>query len=153
MRSLVLSGLLLATVATPAAADPLSRIAAANEAMAARMEVFFVSRVPELADKMPDYGWDAEMRAAGACFVDGYRAERGDAGLEDYVTAMEAWAEVEITSFQQMSFGMPGILTEPLPLSLSQDCGVIDISIRRAQEAGFTQAMSDPAVMEKLLAD
>lgn len=131
----------------------IDRIAAANVAMAQQMEGFYLSRAPELEGKMPDYTWDAELRDAGSCFVEGYREERGDDGLDAYLTAMETWAATDITSFEQLNFGMPDVLTEPLPQRLTQECGVMEISIRRAQESGFIEALSDPEIMGRIMAE
>ncbi len=153
MRLALTTAFALLPVLAAAQEDPVDRIAAANIAMAEQMEAFFLSRAPELEDRMPDHSWNDEMRAAGECFVAGYEEEQGKEGLDAYITAMETWSETEITSFEQMNFGMPEILTDPLPQRLSQECGVIEISVRRAQESGFIEALSDPEIMGRVMAE
>lgn len=154
-RSLPAIGLAVALALPPAlaAAEPLDRIAEANIALSRQMESFFLARAPELEGKMPDYDWNAEMRSAGACFVEGYEREAGAEALEDYIRALEAWSGTEITSFQQLTFGMPEILTAPLPMRLTEDCGVMEISLARATESGFIEALSDPAIMAKVIGE
>ena len=151
MRLTLATALALLPGLALAQGSDVDRIAAANMAMAEQMEDFYLGRVPELEGKMPDHSWNDEMRAAGECFVTRYKDERGAEGLEEYLTAMEGWAETEITSFEQLTFGMPDILTEDLPQRLTQDCGVMEISIQRAQESGFIEALSDPEIMGRIM--
>jgi hypothetical protein len=131
----------------------LDRYQAAAVTKADQMEAFFVARVPELAEVLPEMGWDDELAVVAACILDGQRAERGEAGAEAYVAALEEWALIVPTSFMTMADGMPVVLSDDLALRLNESCGGIEISMQRMQDSGMMAMIQDPAVMERLIAD
>ncbi|MEY1554658.1 hypothetical protein AB3Y40_03400 [Yoonia sp. R2331] len=137
---------------TFAMADQVDRLAAATDILTGKLTAFYVSRVPELADAMPNFTVDAEMRAALGCTLDTYTAEIGPNATEAYVASVEAEAAaLEITSLSDMG-NMLGDIDEALALRAMQECGQMDISMRRMQESGLLQALQKPGVMEALLA-
>lgn len=134
-------------------ADMLDRYRDASVAQATQMHEFMISRVPEIEAVLPDTDWTPEMDGVATCTLDGIRAARGDDGVEAYVVALEAWAATEIRSMGTMADGMDPILGDALALQLSQDCGGMEIAAAQMQESGMIEMMSQPDVMERLMAE
>lgn len=153
MKTLALAATVLALLAAPAFAQSsdLDRLAVATEAASANMEQFLVSRVPALADSMPDWAFDEEMRVAGACTLDAVRARGGDDAVEQYLSSLEAFGQLEITSVQQMALETPVPIDADAGMQIAQECGSDQIAMRRMTESGFMQAMTDPNVMMALM--
>ncbi|MEX3016559.1 hypothetical protein [Gymnodinialimonas hymeniacidonis] len=148
---------LLATAITAALSLPalaqsdLDRLATATEAAGENMEAFLVSTVPSLADVMPDWAWSPEMREAASCTLDAIRAEGGDEAVATYITEMEAFAEVEITSLTQLSTVTPVPISPDFAAATGQTCGSAELAIQQMSESGLMAAMMDPAVMTALM--
>lgn len=143
----------LTLLAAPAAfaQSDIDRLAVATEAASANLESFLVSRVPSLATSMPDWTFDEEMRVAGACTLDAVREREGDAAVEQYLTSLEAFAVLEITSMQQMALETPVPIDADTGMQIAQACGSDAIAMRRMQESGFMEAMMDPNTMMALM--
>ena len=134
-------------------ADMLDRYQDAVTTQAVRMHDFMVGRVPEMADVLPDTAWTPEMEAVATCTLDGLNAARGGDGVEAYVAALEAWSIIEIRSLGTMADGMDPILGDDLALTLSQDCGGMELAAKQMQQSGMMEMMSRPDVMKRLLAE
>ncbi len=137
---------------TIALADQVDRLAAATDILSAKMTAFYVSRVPELAEVMPDFTVDAEMRAALACTLEIYEAEIGPAATEAYVASVEEEsAALQITDLTGVG-SVLGDIDEALVIRAMTECGQIEIAMRRMQQSGLWEAMQKPGVMEALMA-
>ncbi len=151
----LISPLIAATCLFPtfALADQVQRLSAANDIIQEKMEVFYVSRVPELAGKMPDMTLDTEMETALRCTLDMFDAEGGAGTAERYVTSLEQVAQdFELTGLDQIDSVM-GDIDEALGLKALQSCGMFDISMRRMQASGMMEALSNPDVIQRLMSD
>ena len=151
---LALSALALAALPAAATAQtPLERLETATETLGDNMEAFYLSRLPELQDRMPDWTWDPQYRQAGACVLEGIRSVRGEEGVTAYVAAMEERAEIEFESFDDMAQDYPDALTGELIRALTQACGLVEISTRRMQDSGLLAAMQDQETVQALTAE
>jgi len=139
------------------AASLLERLELATEEIGKNQGQFYVSRVPELADKMPSWDWDDEIRTASKCMLDGISSEKGAEVAEAYVAGLELEAAKEITSFTSLSSdeNIPAELkgNDSTIADLQQRCGTIDISINRLKESGLWDALIEPSVMQRLIAE
>ncbi len=144
------TALILMTAPVLAQSD-LQRLEAATVAAGENIEAFLVSRVPTLADSMPDWTFDDELRAAGACTLEEIRNRNGNAAVEQYLTSLEAFAELEITSMQQMATATPVPIDADTGMQIARICGSDEIAMRRVTELGFMEAMMDPDVMMALM--
>lgn len=137
--------------------DLLERLEAASEAIGAEQGRFYVSRVPELEDKLPSWEWDTEIREASACVLQGIEDAKGRAVAEAYVAGLERDAQREITSMTQLSdsSSIPAELQgdDRTIINLMQSCNTMDISAQKLKESGFWDALQDPGVMQRLVAD
>mmetsp|Transcript_3341 Transcript_3341/g.5757 ORF Transcript_3341/g.5757 Transcript_3341/m.5757 type:complete len:153 (+) Transcript_3341:401-859(+) len=133
------------------AQSEVDRLEAASVSAGANMEAFLISRVPEIAPAIPDWEWDEEMRAAAVCTLDAIRAEGGDAAVEGYLDEMDVFAEVEITSMEQMATVTPVPINPDFAMQTGQACGTAEIAMRRMQESGLMEAMMVPDVMGRLM--
>ena len=157
----LVNGLLAGTLASLSlgayADDLLDRLEAASEKIGANQGEFYLTRVPELADKMPDWEWDDEIRTASKCVLDGIEEAKGRNIAEAYVSGLEKDAEREITSITQLSdqSSIPEELTgdDTTIINLMQTCRTLDISAERLKASGFWDAMMDPSVMQRLTAE
>ena len=153
-----LFGVLLILCTSAAQADDLlDRLEVATEQYGRNQGAFYVSRAPELKDKMPPWEWDEEIRTASGCVLDGIENAKGRAVAEAYVTGIEKDSKVEITSIAQLGdeSSLPAELRgdDKTLLNLLESCGTLDVSAVRLKESGFWDAMMDPKIQEKLLAD
>lgn len=152
----VLAAIALLPTAAPTAAladNLLDRYGVASDAKAEQMRAFYISRVPEMADVMPEMGWDDAIAAVTACTLNGVRQARGEEAAEAYVAAMEAWAAIPVNSFGDMAEGLSGALSDDLAIRLAQDCGALDLSMQRMQDSGMMALVQQPGVMERLMAE
>ena len=140
-----------------AADDLLDRLENATETMGAKQGAFYLSRVPELEGKMPEWEWDDEIRQASKCVLDGIEKAKGRGIAEAYVAGLEKDAKMEIQSMAQLSeqSSIPKELQaeDQTILNLMQSCKTIEISTIRLKQSGFWDAMQDPSVMQRLLAE
>ncbi len=133
------------------AQSALERMETATEATSLNMEAFMVSRAPGLADFMPDWDWDDDMREAASCTIDAIRAEGGDEALNSYLDALDVFAETEFTSMEQLATSAPVPISSDFAVATSQSCGTDAIAMRRMEESGLMGAMMDPANMMALM--
>jgi hypothetical protein len=153
------SGLLTALVLSSSvlADDLLDRLETATEIMGEKQGTFYLSRVPELTGKMPDWTWDEEIRTASACVLTGIENAKGRKVAEAYVAALEKDAKQPITSIGQLSdqSSLPKELTgnDRTIISLMESCRTMEISTSRLKESGFWDAMQDPNVIQRLVAE
>jgi hypothetical protein len=137
--------------------DLLARLEIATEQLGENQGKFYVSRVPELADKLPDWEWDDEIRTASKCVLDGIEKEKGRAVAEAYVAGLELDAKRELTTMSQLSdqSNIPEQLRngDQTILNLMQNCRTMEISAERLKASGFWDAMMDPKIMDKLVAE
>jgi hypothetical protein len=154
LRSILLTAGLLALPSLALAADldaMLDRLEIASEAAATNLTDFYRERLPEDADKIPDFTWGEPMRAANLCILKNIEAARGDAAVTDYVEANEEWAKVEITTLDKIQEKMPPILLSELAAQLGQSCGASAITMQRIEASGFDAVMRRTDVGEKLM--
>lgn len=137
--------------------DLLDRLENATEKMGAKQGAFYISRVPELKGTMPAWEWDDEIRQASQCVLDGIEDAKGKKIAEAYVAGLEKDAEMEITSMTQFSeqSSIPAELQgdDQTIMNLMDSCKTIEISTIRLKQSGFWDAMQDPSVMQRLLAE
>ncbi len=135
----------------------LDRLEVASEKIGANQGSFYVSRVPELKDKLPNWEWDDEIRTASKCVLDGIETAKGRDIAEAYVAGLETDAAKEITSMTQLAdqSSIPDELKgdDQTILTLMQDCKTMDISAARLKQSGFWDAMLDPTIMQRLTAE
>ena len=117
-----------------------------------RLRDFYVSRVPEMADKMPVMMENPRAVEAIRCGFNHVRSEGGDAGAEELVTWMEEVSSTPIESFEDLSAAPEGMVGD-LMLEASDVCDSIAITMEIMEESGFLEMFSDPAVMERLIGD
>lgn len=142
----------LTLIGAPALAQSeLDRLEAASVSAGENLETFLVSRVPEIAPAIPDWAWDEDMRAAAVCTLDAIRAEGGDAAVEGYLDEMEVFAEVEITSMEQVAAITPVPINTDFAMRTGQACGTAEIAMRRMRDSGLMEAMMAPDVMGRLM--
>jgi hypothetical protein len=150
LAPLVSTALLLAPAFAQSDAA-LDRLESASEAVSRNMEVFMLSRAPDLAEVMPAIDWDEDYREVGRCTLGGLQARGGDSLVEQYLTAIEAWAEVEVTSLAQMSLEAPEVLSNQTATELMQDCGAAELATERMAASGLLEAMMRPDVIGALM--
>ncbi len=143
----------LAAALPSLAQSELERLEAATEAASLSMEAFLVARAPELADVMVNWDWDEEMRNAARCTLDAVREEGGDEAVASYLDAMDEFAVLELTSLDQIGRDTPVPINPDFAMATSQACGTAEISMRRMQESGLIEAMMNPEVMGRLMAE
>ena len=149
--SLLAIAITLAVSVPGFAQSELDRMEGASEAVSENMGAFMVSRAPALATVMPDWAWDDAMRTAATCTIDAIRAEGGDAALTTYLTELEAFAEAEITSMDQLAASTPVPINPEFAAATGQSCGTAALAMQQMQESGLMQAMMDPANMMALM--
>jgi hypothetical protein len=137
--------------------DLLDRLETATELLGAKHGEFYLSKLPELEGKMPDWNWDDEIRTASACVLTGIKKAKGAKVAEAYVSGIELDAKRDIASMSQMrdQTNMPEELQgeDTTLLNLMQECGTIEISATRLQDSGLWDELIKPGTMEKLAAD
>lgn len=93
---------------------------------------------------LPDTAWDAEFRAAGTCMLDRYNAAAGSDAVDTMLDEMEAMvpllATASIDSMSDMN-PLPAGVTEDQSIEIANACGIVDLSMQRLEESGFTAAM------------
>lgn len=151
-KTIALTGAMTLAVSLPVLAQSdLDRLGAAVEAGGANMESFLVAAAPSLANVMPDWAWSPEMREAAACTLDAIRTEGGDGAVANYITDMEAFAEIEVTSLMQLAEVTPVPISPEFAAATGQSCGTAELSMQQMQESGLMQAMMDPAITTALM--
>ena len=125
--------------------------------MSASQSQFYVSRVPELKGKLPSWEWDAEIREAFTCVLTGIEEAKGAKVTEAYVSGLEQYAQTEISTFSDLNdqSWVPNELQgeDTTIFNLMQTCRTMDISAERLKASGAWEAMQDPGVMQRLIAE
>ena len=157
MKKTLSACILLLTASVSAQANELlDRLEAATELLGEHQGAFYVSRVPELKDKMPAWDWDEEIRTASKCVLEGIEKRKGRKVAEAYVAGIEKDAQLEITSMNQLSeqSSIPDELkgNDQTIYHLMESCKTLEISAIRLQESGLWDAMMDPTIMGRLMA-
>jgi len=148
---------LLTLPLTVQADELLDRLESATELLSKHQAAFYVSRVPELKDKMPAWEWDDENRTASQCVLQGIETKKGRKVAEAYVVGIEKDAQLEITSMNQLSeqSSIPDELKgeDQTIYNLMESCKTLEISAIRLQESGLWDAMMDRTIMDRLMAE
>jgi hypothetical protein len=149
-RALTFAALAAALLAPlPAAAQSqLDRMEALSEQANALMNEAMIAEMPALAGNMPDPAWDAPMRAAYGCMLDGYVEVSGSAAvdrmLDEMEVAMATATAADIMSGEMgQSVQLPEGLSEAQAQSLMQSCGVMEQIMARMAESGAMQIMME----------
>ena len=154
--------LALGLAALPVAAtaqSQIERLEATSEATSENMFALMVNEITAggadpapIRAAIPDMTWDDEMRAAGVCMLEHYTDILGEAGVDEMLDAMDALsAEVaELVETGGMASDMadaadmmPEGLSTEQSIQITQDCGMIDIQMRRMSASGFNAAMME----------
>lgn len=151
MQKFALAAALTLFAAPAFAQTELERLEVAIIAAGANMEAYMTSVAPELGAVMPDWSWDAEMRTAATCTLDAIREEGGDAAVTSYVTSMEEFSTITITSMEQMATETPIPINATFAQEAGMACGSAEIAMRRMSESGFMEAMMNPEIMGRFM--
>ena len=135
--------------------DLLDRLELATEQIGAKQGAFYLSRVPSLADKMPDWNWDEEIREASSCVLKGIEKAKGRKVAQAYVKGLEKDAIKTYDSISKLSdqSNTPKELLgdDQTIFNLMQTCKSIEISATRLKESGMWDELLKPEVMAKLV--
>ncbi|MFT7525567.1 MAG: hypothetical protein ACI9LY_000703 [Arenicella sp.] len=135
--------------------DLLDRLELATEQIGAKQGAFYLSRIPSLADKMPDWNWDDEIREASSCVLTGIEKAKGRRVAQAYVSGLEKDAIQTYDSVGKLSdqSNTPKELlgSDQTISNLLQACKMIDISAARLKESGMWDELLKPEVMAKLV--
>lgn len=151
MQKLALAAALTLLAAPAFAQSALDRLEVATVAAGQNLEAFMTSIAPELAPAMPDWTWNTELRDAGSCTLDMIRAEGGTEAVESYLSSLETFSTMELTSMQQMATDTPVPINAAFAERAGTECGSAEIAMRRMQESGFMEAMMNPAIMGRFM--
>lgn len=158
MKRLALAAL-LALPSAALAEDQLDRLEEVSEqaniimmmVMAAEVQMDTETQTELIASAAEQMQWDAPMRAAGECMLDGYRGDIGADGLDELLTNMETMIAdmAEMTSlddFETLGDVMPDGMTEERSMEITRDCGMLDLQMAKMSESGFVDAMMAAAM-------
>lgn len=151
MQKFALAAALTLLAAPAFAQSELERLEVASVAAGQNLEAFMTSVAPELGTAMPDWTWDIEMRTAGSCTLDMIRAEGGADAVISYLTSLETFSTMELTSMQQMATDTPVPVNTTFAERAGRECGSAEIALRRMQESGFMDAMMNPEIMGRFI--
>lgn len=153
---ILLSLLVSSAVSNAQSTSLLERLEIAAEQISQNQYDFYLSRAPELEGKLPSVEWDEEIRAASKCILDGIQLAKGEKIAEAYVAAMEKDAKLTIRSLDQMAneTSIPDELkgNDTTIETLAEQCNTMEITAARLKESGFWDAMMQPGIMEKMMA-
>lgn len=130
-----------------AAQDRLDRF----EALSERSTNMMVGKMIEMTGgdtaSVPEFEWDAAMREAGRCMLEGYEAEIGAGGVTELFDRMDAFLDESTDlSLEEMSEAgldtLPEGLTTDESIAITQDCGMVDLQLDWMSNSGLMQAMS-----------
>ncbi|MEM1102368.1 MAG: hypothetical protein AAGH73_12675 [Pseudomonadota bacterium] len=149
----VLAAPILGAIASTASADRLEdRYMEAQAGFEQRLNDFYVSRVPEMAGKIPQFMEDPRAREAIRCGFDYIRENAGEAGAEELVVWVEGMAATPIESFDTLSAAPEGQVGDVM-MEAVQACDSITITQELMEESGMMEMFSDPAVLGRLMDD
>ena len=135
--------------------DLLDRLELATEKIGAKQGAFYLSRIPSLADKMPDWNWDDEIREASSCVLKGIEKSKGRKVAQAYVSGLEKDAKKTYDSISKLSdqSNTPKELLgdDQTILNLMRSCKTIEISASKLKKSGMWDELLKPEVMAKLV--
>jgi hypothetical protein len=135
--------------------DLLDRLELAMEMISAKQGAFYLSRVPSLADKMPDWNWNDEIREASSCVLQGIVKSMGRKVAQAYVSGLEKDALKTYNSIAKLSdqSNTPKELLgdDQTIVNLMQTCNTIEISAAKLKQSGMWAELLKPEVMAKLV--
>ena len=135
----------------------LDRLEVATERLSKHQGEFYIRRVPELKDKMPNWEWDDEVRKASKCVLDGIETAKGRNIAEGYVAGIEKDSKLTIVSMDQLSKqnSIPEVLKgeDQTIYTLMESCKTLEISAIRLKKSGLWDAMMTPDIMDQLMAE
>jgi hypothetical protein len=135
--------------------DLLDRLELAMEQISAKQGAFYFSRVPSLADKMPDWNWDDEIRQASSCVLQGIEKSKGRKVAQAYVSGLEKDALKTYDSIGKLSdqSNTPKELLgdDQTIVNLMQTCNTIEISAAKLKKSGMWDELLKPEVMAKMV--
>jgi hypothetical protein len=131
----------------------IDRLQAASEQLMENTLDFYESRVPSLASVRPNTAWDAQIREAWQCMLDGMQAAKGDAGVATYLAELEAYAAMPITNIRTMSETIPPSMQDAQVVQISQTCGTDKASLAQMQASGLIAQLANPVVMAAIMAE
>ncbi|MEL6913960.1 MAG: hypothetical protein AAFP13_05630 [Pseudomonadota bacterium] len=144
---------ILAAVAPVASADQLEdRYMEAQAGFEKRLNAFYVSRVPEMAGKIPQFMEDPRAREAILCGFDYIRENAGEAGAEELVTWVEGMASSPVESFDDLSAAPEGRVGDVM-MEAVQACESIAITQELMEASGMMEMFRDPEVLGRLMDD
>ena len=148
-------GLLLALATCPQAvfADLLARYEAAAEQTSRNLIGFYLSRLPEHADKMPTTEWEAIDREIAVCVLARVEDEKGPDAAENLIVLFESMVTIEVTTFAGVMELMSVQITDATALAALSECGQMERNALRDQESGLMDLVSDPGIAARLRAD
>lgn len=137
--------------------DLLDRLEVATEQIGAKQGAFYVSKIPSLKDKMPDWNWDDEIRQASSCVLKGIEKSKGRKVAQAYVAGLEKDANKTYDSISKLSdqSNIPKeLLGDDLTIfNLMQSCKTIEISASKLKASGMWDELLKPEVMAKLVGE
>jgi hypothetical protein len=136
-----------------ARSDLLERYETASERLSGNFIGFYLSRLPEHADKMPGTDWEEVDREIGTCVLAQIEDEKGRDAAESLVVVVETMADTEIASFADFQRVITFQISDGAALAALSGCGQQDRAFLRDYEAGLVDLLSDPAIVARLQAD
>lgn len=150
-RCVLVLALLATTPALAQTAEQEARFAEAIAAVEARTRAFYVSVDPRFGALLAPAEEDPAFRESRRCVLSRIEEDGGPEMLEEYIAAMEAQGETEITSLIDLAAGLPEVLTADIVFAASAECGPMSHSTRQMATPEFMQLMEEPAVMRRLM--
>ena len=94
---------------------------------------------------IPDSTWNDEYREAGACLLDKLTQASSESAIDQMLSEMDAalpkMADMDLDSIgEDMDFTPDGI-SDDYMMDANDECGLVDLSLARMAESGFTAAM------------
>ena len=101
-----------------------------------------------LRNAIPDAAWDDEFREAGRCMLDRYADLIGDSAVDQMLDEMDEMfksLDRETATMESMSemteiSALDDISTDQ-QATITSECGLVEISMRRMRESGFTEIL------------
>ncbi len=137
---------LLALPLSAAAETELERLERLTTQLSEKMYAHIVKEFPQAEGNLPDPSWNDETRAAAQCSVTEWRAEIGDAAVNEMLDKMEAELAKPIDDFAAWAAGnqLESPLTDEQSIAIEEKCGMA--------EAMTNKMMSDPKMPDLMQA-
>lgn len=152
MKRLLLTAVLTTLPYAALAETQLERLERISEAMTEMMFDAMVDMVekeggnPEpLRAAIPDVAWNDAYREAGDCLLDRLIAASSESAIDDMLSEMDAalpqMAEMDAEAIGEDMDFMPDGISDDYMIDANSECGLVDLSLQRMQDSGFTEAM------------